>query len=84
MALSKTIAAPGYVRFATAKNEECPLSILKAQRDRKYNPIPDVVPAKIMIHTPINTPIDDIAAGIAIDQLSSRLPFSYLKFPHLI
>jgi hypothetical protein len=65
MALSKMIEASGYVRFATAKNDECPLSILNAHRERKYSPIPAVNPANIIIQTPINTPMDDIAAGIA-------------------
>ena len=65
MALSNTTAAPGYVLLATAKNELCPRSILKAQRERKYKPIPDVDPANIMTHTPVKTPIEDIAAGIA-------------------
>jgi len=59
------MAASGYVLFATAKNEECPRSILKAHLDKKYNPIPAVNPANIITHTPANTPIEDIAAGIA-------------------
>lgn len=78
MALSKMIAASGYVLFETAKNEECPLSILNAHRERKYNPIPDVNPANTIIQTPINRPIDDIAAGIAtkvrVDQNQFRVP----------
>lgn len=65
MALSKTIAASGYVRLATEKNEEWPLSILKAQRERKYNPIPLVQPANIITQTPVKTPIEDMAEGIA-------------------
>jgi hypothetical protein len=51
--------------LATAKKDECPLSILKAHRERKYNPIPLVEPANIITQTPVNTPIEDIAAGIA-------------------
>jgi hypothetical protein len=66
IALSKTIAASGYVRLATAKNDECPRSILNAHLERKYNPMPEVDPANIITQTPANTPIDDIAAGIAV------------------
>ena len=70
MALSKTTAASGYVLLATAKNELCPRSIRRAHRDRKYNPIPEVHPANIMTHTPMNTPIADMVAGIAKEQVS--------------
>jgi hypothetical protein len=52
--------------LATAKNEEWPLSILKAHRERKYKPIPLVDPANIMTQTPVKTPMEDMAAGIAI------------------
>lgn len=65
IAASKTIAASGYVRLATAKNDECPRSILNAHRERKYRPIPEVNPANIITRTPANTPIADIAEGIA-------------------
>lgn len=71
MAPSKITAAPGYVRFDTAKNDECPRSILNAHRDRKYNPIPDVRPANTMTQTPANTPIDDMAAGIATHKVNT-------------
>ena len=66
IAVSKTIAASGYVRLATEKKEECPRSILNAHRERKYNPIPEVNPANTITQTPLKTPIDAIADGIAV------------------
>src|SRR5947207_13097924 len=59
------MAASGYVRFATEKNELCPRSIRNAHRERKYNPIPEVLPANTITHTPVKTPMADIAAGMA-------------------
>ena len=63
IALSNNNAADGYVNFDTAKNEDLRPLVCEAPRDNKYNPIPEVIAAKIIIILPNKSPTDATAAG---------------------
>ena len=63
IALSNNKAADGYVNFDTEKNEDLRPLVCVALRDNKYNPIPEVMAAKITIILPNKSPTDAMAAG---------------------
>ena len=63
IAKSKNIARFGHVNLEIAKNDAFRPSVRAAQRDKKYNPNPDVIADRKITIMPGIKPTDANAAG---------------------